>query len=272
MTGYTILGFVRFGRDEILPPQFRGYRLLSLLPDWTWQTWLLIAVITLAAALMEGAYRKHTVQERTLREKHPVKLPSGKAYVGVVESPIERSWMLALVLTIAIVASWTHGRLWGKAVIPETELILSLEPAVNNSDLEITTPITSAMLRLQNTGDVIDHNVYIRLQAPSIQRAVIDQPERVHLIGGNKGWILNPTANLELLVPDLLPHEVRTIYVFVLDDPSRSRQWAAYMRSDKYPNAHDAVWPQINGFTHNGVDFMRFRITIGEEHGVPGAR
>jgi hypothetical protein len=273
MTGYTILGFVRFTRDEILPPKWKGYRILSLLPDWSSQTWLLIFVILLAIVLLEGAFTNNRAQEKALRERHPVQLPSGEPYAGLIERSGFGAWGLPLLLMASVIGCWTYGRAWnrGKDPPPNTTLRLILEPPVFQGSSSTTKGVIDAQIALTNGGDQKDHDVYIRLQAPDFQTVAIDQPERVHLIGGNKGWMMNPTANLELLVPELLPHETRTIWVYLREDYQRSSKWIAYMRSDTYPNGREANASE-DGITNTpSVFFVRFLETFGREFRSPTA-
>jgi hypothetical protein len=248
MKAYTLLGFVRFGRDEILPPEYRGYRLLGLLPDWSVQTWVAILVVAAFAAFFEGTYRAKQESE-TPRERH------GWGY-----------FVIPAVICLVVVAAWTHGRVWGKYVVPDTRLTILLDPPYSDpGDLNSPT-VTTATIRFSNKGDVTDHNAYMRLQlSPIIQRVEVDNPKRVNIIGGGQGMRLSPTADLELLVPDLLPHEDRTVLVFIA--PSRrSDEWSVYLRSDRHPNGRSDKWPLVDGqIATHGVGFGRFGLTGGKE-------
>jgi hypothetical protein len=149
-----------------------------------------------------------------------------------------------------------------------TTLMVSLEPASNKNAPSAL--IRDAQMRLENHSNETDRNIYIKVQGPPINRVVIDNPERLKVIGGDRGWILNPTANLELVGSELLPHEVRTVYVYVVDDTNRrTDDWKVFMRSDNHPNGREAYWPLKNGqFTKTGVEIFRIEISLGQEQKI----
>jgi hypothetical protein len=164
---------------------------------------------------------------------------------------------------------WFFGfRSKADAATMGTTLVMSLQPASNKG--APSAPIQDAQMRLENHTSETDRNIYIRVQGPPINRVVIDNPERLKIIGGDKGWILNPTANLELVASELLPHEVRTVYVYVMPDANhRADNWTVFMRSDNHPDGREALWPLRNGqFTKTGVEIFRIEISLGQEQKI----
>jgi len=114
MKAYALLGFARFFRDELLPAQYRTYRLSLLLPDWTVPTWIALAFGIAFVALLKGAYSRNKAQEKAQQEKHPVHLPSGEPYAGVIERGIG-DWIVPLLVVAGIIGLWTYGRVWGRS-------------------------------------------------------------------------------------------------------------------------------------------------------------
>jgi hypothetical protein len=66
----TILSVATLIRDEG-PPSWAKYKILRYLPDWNWQTWLVLVVIVLFVAVFEGAYRLYQ-QEQERGHRKPL--------------------------------------------------------------------------------------------------------------------------------------------------------------------------------------------------------
>lgn len=153
MKVYAILGIVRFFRDEVFPARFRAYRISLLLPDWSWQTWAMIAALIASVAVLEGAYRQNRASEKASREKHPVSLASGEPYAGVIERGVG-GWVVSLLIIIGIVGAWTYGRAWGpsKGTIPiDLESSVYLNCSIDYLPIQIAPAGLASIIRVNHS-------------------------------------------------------------------------------------------------------------------------
>lgn len=62
---FAVLSLLALIRDEFASSEWRErLRMPSLLPDFTWQTWLIFALIVLLFVILESSYREHAAEMR----------------------------------------------------------------------------------------------------------------------------------------------------------------------------------------------------------------
>jgi hypothetical protein len=53
-----LLGTIAFVRDEFLPPALESkFKLLAILPKWSWYWWVIIALIVMTVVIIEGSFQ-----------------------------------------------------------------------------------------------------------------------------------------------------------------------------------------------------------------------
>lgn len=75
--GYSLLAAITWVRDELLPGQWRTFRVIDLLPSWPLYLWLAIGIIILAIALGEGVFRHHRLAEEAEKKHKPLLIHTG---------------------------------------------------------------------------------------------------------------------------------------------------------------------------------------------------
>ncbi|MBI4488153.1 MAG: hypothetical protein HY694_03630 [Deltaproteobacteria bacterium] len=120
MSAYAVLGAVTPTRDEFFGPSLAKYRVFQLLPNWNWQTWLLLTAIIIAAAILEGAYQQHrATTEAASRGKQLIDV-WGNLYEP--QSPRTHKSLLAVLGVVALIAAaWLYSSL-NKSTAPQDAL------------------------------------------------------------------------------------------------------------------------------------------------------
>jgi hypothetical protein len=83
---FALLGAFQGIRDEFLSPEWQArLKLPHWLPDWSWQTWLLIALAAFLIAVLEGAYRIISIE----RGSHDDARAADNARLADLESQVK---------------------------------------------------------------------------------------------------------------------------------------------------------------------------------------
>lgn len=104
---YAVLGFFTWVRDEFLPEPWKSFHIIDLLPAWSVETWLIIGVLWVALALVEGALRQHRLAEEANSRSKPLIDASGNPY----RSSRRRGWarfVVPVALLITFVAAYLY--------------------------------------------------------------------------------------------------------------------------------------------------------------------
>jgi len=141
----TILSIVALVRDEG-PREWAKYKFLRYLPDWRWQTWLILFLVVFVLAFVEGAYRLYQKEQQR-----------GKPLFDAFDNPLEyknvpptrfTNILAALILT-GIGMAWIYNVIYEPEPVktpqlkPETSEAPPTLSDLFKSDLGSTLKITT---------------------------------------------------------------------------------------------------------------------------------
>ncbi len=68
---WFLIGLILFIRDELLPPEYQEkWRILKLIPDWSWYFWIILGLVVVLGIVLEGAYREIESLNNQLSDKN----------------------------------------------------------------------------------------------------------------------------------------------------------------------------------------------------------
>jgi hypothetical protein len=100
--GLGLLGMLTLIRDEFLP-SLSSYHVFSLLPDWNWQTWLVVALASITIAVLEGAYAQLNSSKAM---GSGILLPSSFNKVSPQRHSAFGRWILPVIIVLIVIVLW----------------------------------------------------------------------------------------------------------------------------------------------------------------------
>ena len=102
---HTVLGAIALIRDELLPAPWNSVHIISLLPSWSLATWVAIAAIILAVALVDGAFWDRHLSEVARSRSKPLIDVYGKPFGSPAKRGASR-FIVPCVIVITFVGGY----------------------------------------------------------------------------------------------------------------------------------------------------------------------
>lgn len=122
--GYGLLAAITWVRDELLPGQWRTFRVIDLLPSWPLYLWLAIGIIILAIALGEGVFRHHRLAEEAEKKHKPLFDSYGNPLEPLPARGKVSSLFIPSIILLTIMVVWATYSTPRTATTPEEKEIL----------------------------------------------------------------------------------------------------------------------------------------------------
>ena len=181
VAGFTFIAFVR---DEFFP-EFSKYRGARFMPDWTWHTWLITALVIFLLIMVKLVYQLH--QEETYRNKPLFDAFNNPINYRIAPKLHPSDVVLALLIVIAIGSAYFYNvknqlrpfrsertmiESKNMTIIPSaedelrTQVRVQLLPALYPDTNDIT--INRLLVSFDNGGSTIDREVSLHMPLPFI--------------------------------------------------------------------------------------------------------